>query len=85
MAELGAHHEGAHGEIAALADRLGIDVIAVGAPAYGAGVIHVDDVEAALARLHHDGDLGPDDAVLVKASRVAGLEHLAAALLASSS
>ena len=58
-------------------------MIAVGAPAYGSGVTHVDDVDAALDLLRGDGDLGPDDAVLVKASRVAGLEHLAAALLRS--
>jgi UDP-N-acetylmuramoyl-tripeptide--D-alanyl-D-alanine ligase len=82
MAELGSTHESAHVDIAALAAQLGIDVIAVGAPAYGAGVVQVDDVDAALAQLRRDGDLGPDDAVLVKASRVAGLEHLAAALLA---
>jgi UDP-N-acetylmuramoyl-tripeptide--D-alanyl-D-alanine ligase len=81
MAELGPEHETAHGEIAALADRLGIEVIAVGATGYGSGVTHVDDVESALAHLHRRGDLGPDDAILVKASRVAGLEHLAAALL----
>jgi UDP-N-acetylmuramoyl-tripeptide--D-alanyl-D-alanine ligase len=81
MAELGTEHGSAHADIAALADQLDIGVIAVAAPAYGPGVTHVDDVDAALAQLRRDGDLGPDDAVLVKASRVAGLEHLAAALL----
>jgi UDP-N-acetylmuramoyl-tripeptide--D-alanyl-D-alanine ligase len=81
MAELGAEHESAHREIARLADEHGIEVIAVAAPDYGQGVVHVDSVDAALAALRREGDLGPDDAILVKASRVAGLEHLAAALL----
>jgi len=82
MAELGPGHGAAHREIAALADEHGIEVIAVAAPDYGPDAVHVDGVDAALAALRHDGELGPDDAVLVKASRVAGLEHLAAALLA---
>ena len=42
------------------------------------GVDVVDDIDAAVAAL---GPLGPGDAVLVKGSRVAGLERLAEALL----
>jgi len=86
MAELGAHGDHAHRRIAEIAYELGVELIAVAAPAYvvtSAGVHdvhhvdHVNDIDAALARL--DG-LGPGDAVLVKGSRVAGLERLAHAL-----
>lgn len=52
----------------------GIEVIAVGTDLYG--IRPVDDPVAAL------GELGPGDAVLVKASRVGGFERIAAALLA---
>ncbi len=51
----------------------GIEVIAVGTDLYG--IRPVQDPIAAL------GDLGPGDAVLVKASRVGGLERVAQALL----
>jgi UDP-N-acetylmuramoyl-tripeptide--D-alanyl-D-alanine ligase len=84
MAELGDEGERAHREVGDLASRLGIQVIAVDAPAYGPGAVHVSGIDAALDELTRAGRLGPDDAVLVKASRVAGLEHLAAALLHSS-
>ena len=57
--------------------ELGIRVLSVAAPAYGGE--DVADVDAALDAL---GPLGDGDAVLVKGSRVAGLERLAAALLA---
>jgi UDP-N-acetylmuramoyl-tripeptide--D-alanyl-D-alanine ligase len=78
MAELGSHAVPAHRRVAALAEELGIRVIAVDAPDYGSEV--VDDVDAALAQL---GPIGPGDAVLVKGSRVAGLERFAARLLDS--
>ena len=65
----------------ALAADLGVAVIAVDAPEYGAGARHVPDLEAAEAALVDEGELGPDVAVLVKASRVAGLERLAVRLL----
>lgn len=78
MAELGEHEAEAHGQIVALADQLGIRVIAVDAPGYvGAVVEHVDSIDAAVEAV---GSLGPRDAVLVKGSRVAGLERLAALL-----
>jgi len=73
MAELGAEAPAAHRAVLALAEDLGIDVIAVGTDLYG--VVPVDDPAAAL----HDLDEG--DAVLVKGSRVAGLEAVAEALL----
>jgi UDP-N-acetylmuramoyl-tripeptide--D-alanyl-D-alanine ligase len=76
MAELGAHAASAHERVAALAQELDIRVIAVDAPEYGLG--GVDDVDAALVEL---GALGPGDVVLVKGSRVAGLERLAERLL----
>lgn len=75
MAELGDDAAAQHAAIAALAADLGIDVVGFETPAYGRPV--VEGVEEAVAAL---GSLGPGDAVLVKGSRVAGLERLAAAL-----
>jgi UDP-N-acetylmuramoyl-tripeptide--D-alanyl-D-alanine ligase len=74
MAELD-DAEQAHREVADVARELGVRVIAVAEPRYGTEL--VDDIAAAAALL----ELGPRDAVLVKGSRVAGLEALAAALL----
>jgi UDP-N-acetylmuramoyl-tripeptide--D-alanyl-D-alanine ligase len=83
MAELGDHGAFAHREIAALAEELGVTVVAVGAPDYkGPAVTSVADIDAAHAVLAELGPLTAGDAVLVKGSRVAGLEHLAASLLA---
>lgn len=73
MAELDDPPAG-HRQVAELAARLGIELIAVGTDLYG--VPPVDDPVAAV------GPLDEDDVVLVKASRVAGLERVAAALLA---
>jgi UDP-N-acetylmuramoyl-tripeptide--D-alanyl-D-alanine ligase len=81
MAELGGETERAHGEVAALAADLGVDVVAVAAPGYRAGVA-VDGIDEAVA-LITSMDLGPGDALLVKGSRVAGLERLAALLTGS--
>jgi UDP-N-acetylmuramoyl-tripeptide--D-alanyl-D-alanine ligase len=77
MAELGEGSDAAHTVIGALAARLDIRVIAVAAPAYGGE--DVPDIDAALEAL---GPLGEGDAVLVKGSRVAHLEQLAARLMA---
>jgi len=74
MAELGDAGPREHKRIAALARDLGIELIAVDAPAYGVPVVH--GVEGALAVLQLDDG----DAVVVKGSRVAGLEALASAL-----
>jgi UDP-N-acetylmuramoyl-tripeptide--D-alanyl-D-alanine ligase len=76
MAELGSRSADDHRSAAKLAGELGIRVIAVAAPEYGAD--DVADIDSALTAL---GRLGPGDAVLVKGSRVAGLERLVAALL----
>ena len=76
MAELGERESADHAAIGAQARALGIRVIAVAAPGYGGE--DVDTVEQAVAAL---GELADGDAVLVKGSRVAGLERLAAALL----
>jgi UDP-N-acetylmuramoyl-tripeptide--D-alanyl-D-alanine ligase len=76
MAELGEGSLAEHRAIGELAAELGIQLIAVAAPGYGGE--NVADLDAAQAAL---GALGDGDAVLVKGSRVAGLERLAAALL----
>ena len=72
MAELD-DPEAAHAEVATLARRLGIQLVAVGTELYG--VRPTDDPVAIL------GALSAGDAVLVKASRVGGLERYAAQLL----
>ena len=72
MAELDEPEVG-HQRVMDDAIERGIEVIAVGTDLYG--IRPVDDPIAAL------GDLGPGDAVLVKASRVGGLEQVAQALL----
>jgi UDP-N-acetylmuramoyl-tripeptide--D-alanyl-D-alanine ligase len=76
MAELGPDGPAQHGAIGDWARARGIEVIAVDAPDYGGTV--VDDVAGARARL---GSLEADTALLVKGSRVAGLEQLARAVL----
>jgi UDP-N-acetylmuramoyl-tripeptide--D-alanyl-D-alanine ligase len=63
----------AHKEVAELAGRLGIELVAVGTDLYG-----VAPTADPVARL---GVLSARDAVLVKASRVGGLERFAAELL----
>lgn len=63
----------AHRRIAAEAAALGIELIVVGTDLYG--IEPTDDVRSVI------GGLGPDVAVLVKASRSAGLERVVAQLL----
>jgi UDP-N-acetylmuramoyl-tripeptide--D-alanyl-D-alanine ligase len=77
MAELGDISDARHAEMGELADELDIEVVTVDCPAYGVGT-DVPTVEAAVDAL---GPLGRDDAVLVKASRAAGLERVATLLL----
>ena len=75
MAELGERSADEHRLVAAQAEELGIRVIAVGTSQYGVPpAAGIEDAEEIL------GPLGPGDAVLVKASRVVGLERLAARL-----
>ena len=76
MAELGDRHAAEHAAVADLAAGLGIELLAVAEAGYGAAT--VPDIDAAAVAL---GPLGRGDAVLVKASRVAGLERLAIALM----
>lgn len=78
MAELGEEHESEHVAVAREAVEADVRVIAVGAADYGDEVEHVQSIEEAAERV---GAIGGDDAVLVKGSRVAGLERLAALLL----
>lgn len=78
MAELGPNNEATdHQNIAALAVEAGAEIIAVGTELYG--VEATTQVRAAI------GDIDRDTAVLIKGSRSAGLEHIAAALLAEAS
>ena len=77
MAEIGATSDAEHVGIGELARDLGIEVVSVGVPAYGGVLVDADDLDAAVAAL---GPLGEGVAVLVKASRVAELERLAARL-----
>jgi UDP-N-acetylmuramoyl-tripeptide--D-alanyl-D-alanine ligase len=80
MAELGALSSSEHAAVASQAAGLGVVLVAVDTPAYGAEP--VEGVEGALAALGGlRPPLGTGDAVLVKASRVVGLERLAARLL----
>ncbi len=82
MAELGPDEVAEHRAIAVLAEELGIELIAVDQPWYGVeGDDAVADVEGAVRRLRDLG-LGDGDVVLVKASRSAGLDRVATALLA---
>ncbi len=92
MAELGDDAREAHMDLGRLVVRLDVGQLVVVGPAaggihagavlegsWGSESIHVDDVDAAVALLR--AQLAPGDVVLVKASRSAGLERVAAALL----
>ena len=84
MAELGHFEAAEHAAVASLAERLDVRIMAVDASAYSSGdstVIEVAGIDAALAALSDMGGLGAGDAVLVKGSRVAGLERLVARLV----
>jgi len=78
MAELGVRTAPEHLAVAKRAASMGIEIVAIATDAYGvAAVAGFDEAMAAV------GSLGPGDAVLVKASRVVGLERLAARLTES--
>jgi UDP-N-acetylmuramoyl-tripeptide--D-alanyl-D-alanine ligase len=79
IAELGEGTAAAHADVAAVAHGLGVDeLVAVGTTDYP-GARRTDSVGEALALLR--AELAPGDVVLVKASRAAGLERVAAGLL----
>ncbi|HEY0640747.1 MAG TPA: cyanophycin synthetase, partial [Pseudonocardiaceae bacterium] len=93
MGELGADADAAHAEVGRLAARSADRVVVVGEDARalhdgalsqnsGKESVLVADVEAAIALLRDQ--VRPGDVVLVKASRVFGLERVAAALLGGS-
>ncbi|MCP4222047.1 MAG: UDP-N-acetylmuramoyl-tripeptide--D-alanyl-D-alanine ligase [Actinomycetia bacterium] len=82
MAELGEEGPGEHLAITSEAVEAGVRLIAVGAPAYGSEALHVSDRAEVLSVLGDLGEVGEGIAVLVKGSRVAGLELVAADLLA---
>jgi UDP-N-acetylmuramoyl-tripeptide--D-alanyl-D-alanine ligase len=77
MLELGTTSRHEHHRVAAVATDLGLEVIAVATDEYG--VEPQPDLDAALGAV---APLHAADAVLVKASRAAGLERLAARLAA---
>jgi UDP-N-acetylmuramoyl-tripeptide--D-alanyl-D-alanine ligase len=79
MAELGDDAASMHEEIAAFARKLGVEIVAVDETAYGS--IPVAGIDAAVAYLHGLGAPGEGDAILVKGSRMAGLEKLAQRLV----
>jgi UDP-N-acetylmuramoyl-tripeptide--D-alanyl-D-alanine ligase len=92
MAELGEASAAAHEEVGALAARAGVTALVVvgdaaapilaGAkaePCWQGELMHVPDQQAAVRAIR--GLLAPGDVVLVKASRAAGLEQVALALL----
>ena len=74
MAELDDPAAG-HREVAARARELDVELLAVGTDLYGVAPLGPDEVRA------HLGPITPGTAVLVKASRAAGLDRLATALL----
>ena len=85
MAELGDFEAAEHAAIGSLAGQIGIDVIAVDAPGYSSGdgiVIEAEGIDGALSALDDLGTLDAGYAVLVKGSRVAGLERLVERLVA---
>ncbi len=78
MAELGDDAPAEHRRIAELAEELGVELLAVATDLYG--IDAVPDADAALAALGGAEGVASDTAVLVKGSRVAGLERVAEAL-----
>lgn len=76
MAELGDRHAADHREIGERLAAAGVRVVSLAVPEYGG--TEVSDIDEATEAV---GALGPDDAVLIKGSRVAGLERLASRLV----
>ncbi len=87
MGELGESADEEHRRVGRLTAELGVDRVVVVGPeaqplhdAARENSVHVPDVAAAIALLERE--LQPEDVVLVKASRAAGLERVAVALAA---
>lgn len=78
MAELGDRAAAEHQRITELADQLGVELLAVDTHLYGPDPIEAGET---VARMAEDGMLVRGTAVLVKGSRVAGLEDVAHALV----
>ncbi|MGH9209149.1 MAG: UDP-N-acetylmuramoyl-tripeptide--D-alanyl-D-alanine ligase [Acidimicrobiales bacterium] len=78
MAELGIDSDDQHRAVGKLARELGLEVVAVAVPAYGGQLVADPDPDAAAVAV---GEVADGVAVLVKASRVAGLERLVDRLL----
>jgi UDP-N-acetylmuramoyl-tripeptide--D-alanyl-D-alanine ligase len=85
MGELGGSADAEHRRVGALAAELGVDRVVVVGPdaapihtAAGAESLQVPGVDEAITLLR--AELRPEDVVLVKASRAAGLERVALAL-----
>jgi len=76
MAEQGEDGPAAHRAIAELLDDRGVELLAVGTDLYGPEPVSLDEAVARLA------DLAAGDVVLIKGSRVAGLERISERLLA---
>jgi UDP-N-acetylmuramoyl-tripeptide--D-alanyl-D-alanine ligase len=76
MAELGPEEVELHRALAADVSALGIELLGVGTERYGVPSMSIDEAAVVL------GTLGPGDAVLVKASRAAGLDVLVAKVAA---
>jgi UDP-N-acetylmuramoyl-tripeptide--D-alanyl-D-alanine ligase len=71
MAELGADADELHEEVGQRLRKAGIEVVSVGVPQYGGTLVtSIEDIPELL------GELGAGAAVMIKASRVAGLEAL---------
>jgi len=83
MAELGPSSDDRHREMGELAEDLDIEVVTVACPAYGVGTEVASPEEAAALLAGERGPLDEGVAVLVKASRSAGLERVASLLGAS--
>jgi len=92
MAELGEASAAVHEEVGALAARSGVTALVVvgdeaapilagakGEPGWQGDLVHVPDPQTAVRAI--SGLLAPGDVVLVKASRAAGLEQVALALI----
>jgi UDP-N-acetylmuramoyl-tripeptide--D-alanyl-D-alanine ligase len=71
MAELGGQSESEHRRVARVAKELGIEMVGYNTALYGE--VQVSGIDEAVALLR---TLGPDDAALVKGSRVARLEDV---------